>query len=106
MNRHRTVSVSLLAALVVASAVTFRAPEALAQRRIVEDTTPVKSQQRAPRTITRAAGPVAAARQATNGVLVVLTDPPAATVTIDGRVAGKSDAQGQFTRELRGGKQY
>jgi hypothetical protein len=106
MNRHRTASISLLAAIAAASVVTLRAPEALAQRRLVEDTTPVKSQQRAARTITRGAGPVAAARLATNGVLVVLTDPPAAIVSIDGKVAGKSNDQGQFTRELRAGKQY
>jgi len=66
MKRHRTASVSLLAALAAASVVTFRTPEALAQRRIVEDTSPVKTQQRAPRTITRGPSAVATARQATN----------------------------------------
>ena len=106
MKRQRTASISLLVALAAASLVTFRAPEALAQRRIVEDTTPVRTQQRTPRTITRGPSAVATARQATNGVLVVLTDPPAATVSIDGQVAGKSNDQGEFTRELRAGKQY
>jgi hypothetical protein len=106
MNRVRIVLLSLLTAVVVASALTVRTPVALAQRRIVEDTTPVRTQQRAARVIVRGPSQVAAAQQATNGVLVVLTDPPAATISIDGQVVGKSDDQGQFTRELRGGKQY
>jgi hypothetical protein len=93
-------------ALAVLSLFALLSVDAPAQRRIVEDTTPVRTQQRAPRAITRGPSTVATAQQATNGVLVVLTDPPAATITIDGRVAGKSNAQGEFTRELRGGKQY
>jgi hypothetical protein len=106
MNRERTLTISLLAALAVASLSAVRPPEALAQRRIIEDTAPVRTQQRAPRTITRGPSQVATARAATNGVLIVLTDPPAATISIDGQVAGKSNDQGEFTRELRGGKQY
>ena len=74
-----------------------------AQRRIVEDTSAVKVAKRAAKTITRGPRTVATARAATNGVLIVLTDPPAASIKINGQVAGKSDDQGEFTREMRAG---
>src|SRR4051812_5692080 len=86
------------AALVVLA---WLAAPVAAQRSVVEDKSSVKVKKRAPRLITRGPSNVATAQQATNGVLVVLTDPPAATVSIDGQVAGKSNDQGEFTRELR-----
>jgi hypothetical protein len=96
----------LRAALIALLTAPVCAPVAVAQRSVVEDKSTVQVQKRAPRTITRGPSQVATAKAATNGVLVVLTDPPAATVTIDGLVAGKSNAQGEFSRELRGGKDY
>lgn len=107
MNRSRTASLPFLATVAaIAVAVALLSPPASAQRRIVEDTAPVRTQQRAPRTITRGPSTTATATAATNGVLVVLTDPPAASISIDGVVAGKSNGQGEFTRELRAGKAY
>lgn len=100
----RPTSALLAAALALSAVVTV--PSASAQRRVVEDTSAVSVKRRAPKTITRGPSPVAAARAATNGVLVVLTDPPAASVSIDGRPAGKSDARGEFTQELRAGREY
>lgn len=77
-----------------------------AQRRIVEDTSQVRVATRTTKKITRGPSRVATAQAATNGVLVVLTDPPGASVTIDGALAGKSDAAGEFQKELRAGKAY
>lgn len=77
-----------------------------AQRRIVEDTSTVRVTTRATKKITRGPSNVAAAQAATNGVLVVLTDPPGASIVIDGASAGKSNADGEFQKELRAGKSY
>lgn len=94
---------SSLAVLVV-SAVVVR-PTA-AQRRVVEDTSSVRVTTRTAKKITRGPSRVATAQAATNGVLVVLTDPPGAAVAIDGAPAGKSDAAGEFQKELRAGRAY
>ena len=75
-------------ALAVLSVSVSFTPTAVAQRRVVEDTSAVKVAKRSPRTITRGPRTVATARQASNGVIVVLTDPPAASVKINGQVAG------------------
>lgn len=103
MKRNRTPWIAITTALAVVSVFPSSAP---AQRRIVEDTSTVRVQQRAPRTITRGPSRVETARAANNGVLVVLTDPPASEVFIDGKPAGKSDANGEFSRELRAGREY
>ncbi len=94
---------SSLAALAV-SMVVVR--PGVAQRRVVEDTSSVRVATRSTKKITRGPSRVATAQAATNGVLVVLTDPPGATVAIDGAPAGKSDAAGEFQKELRAGKSY
>lgn len=105
MKYDGSLSKLLTTALAVVFVSTMLPSRAPAQRRIVEDTSAVQVQRRAPRNITRGPSRVATAQAATNGVLVVLTDPPAAEVTIDGKPAGKSDANGEFTRELRA-KEY
>jgi hypothetical protein len=105
MNRHITLVALTTALAVVSISPLFTAP-AFAQRRIVEDTSTVSVRTRAPRTISRGPSNVATARAATNGVLVVLTDPPAASVSIDGKPAGKSDANGEFSKELAANRTY
>lgn len=94
---------SVLAIAAVSSLVVLPAS---AQRRIVEDTSSVRVATRSTKKITRGPSRVATAQAATNGVLVVLTDPPGAAVAIDGAPAGKSDAAGEFQKELRAGKAY
>lgn len=104
MKGKSTISLSLGTALAVLSVFIPAAPPAFAQRRIVEDTSNVKVTRRSTtRTITRGPSRVAAARTASNGMLVVLTDPPSATVKIDGRAVGTSDDNGEFMREMRAG---
>ena len=105
MNRHTTL-VALTTALAVVSISTLLPQPASAQRRVVEDTSAVRVAKRAPRQISRGPSNVATARAATNGVLVVLTDPPAAEISIDGKVAGKSDAAGEFQKELAANRTY
>jgi len=90
---------------ILALSVLVPAP-ATAQRRVVEDTSSVRVATRTPKKITRGPSRVATAQQASNGVIVVLTDPPGASISIDGAPAGKSDADGEFQKELRAGKSY
>lgn len=105
MNRSKPSSIAFWAATVCAACLVLvvAADPAHAQRSVVEDTSTVKVSKRAPKTITRGPTRIATAQQASNGVLVVLTDPPAATISVDGKVLGTSDANGEFTRELRAG---
>ncbi len=100
MKRLLATSLAVLAVSLVAVS------PAAAQRRIVEDTSSVRVASRTTKKITRGPSRVATAQTATNGVLVVLTDPPGASVTIDGALAGKSDDAGEFQKELRAGKAY
>jgi hypothetical protein len=106
MIDNRIRSISVRAAVAACFLIPLCLAGAHAQRKlIIEDKSEVRGVSRG-RGISRGPKGSTSVAAATNAMLIVLTDPPGAEIGIDGKPAGKSDADGEFTKELRAGRTY